>query len=741
MKEYMEFLLGGIQKIKTLPEVVITDPIKSLLTELEGFEEIYRSTISYYSPTKKNMTIIPSQYLLLALYLKPFVGSLNTVLDLHEEIKEKFNLDYLKFIRDNTNKNYSISYENKNEICAFVKSKVIRECDFDYFFKFICINTERLNARAFVDSEGFRSDVFESIILSCVNLPNANSAFLGDFIKILSCKEELYQSIFLEYCSHLPFFGNCAALNHFVFYTLKTIFEFSGIDDFHSCLVQYGDSDNFSIIVGDKKLTTIVQRYKNLPDSEGVKNGKKESRFLVPLYKKEDYYYLLSTEWSGTGVQGLDFANFQEFLKIQIPRFYTKQLTDESYSLFCEDSSSGRDKGLCTSPFLILAGISGTGKSRFVRTQAALSNGWGPNDPRKADNYELIPVRPDWHEPSDMLGYVSRISGAVYVPTDFLRFIVKAWQEVFNNGGSLNSIGEGTRPFWLCLDEMNLAPVEQYFADYLAVLETRKWTGDSYSSLPLISGDLELIMKSLNASIEEPIWDTFIKREGIPIPPNLIVAGTVNMDETTHQFSRKVLDRAMTIDFNEFFPNDFNNYFDDPATPKVLGYPTSTDVSRGELEEIETKCGVDKDAGTISFLQSLNSVLKETPFELAYRAMTQLLLLTKQNNPKDKPTLLSVWDDFVMMKLLPRIEGDIDKLSCKKYDFKSQKEIDEESDVLQNLKTVLENVLIDIKDGGRVDLLRDVPDGDDSKKLKCRSLHKLNWMIKRLKNGYTSFWP
>src|SRR5690554_6300416 len=132
-------------------------------------------------------------------------------------------------------------------------------------------------------------------------------------------------------------------------------------------------------------------------------------------------------------------------------------------------------------PFLLLAGISGTGKSRFIRKQAEFY------DTNKA-NFCLVAVRPDWHEPSDLLGYTSHLSGtARYIATDVLRFMVAAWKSLKNAGLELsgrNDISElygtsqlldGVVPFWLCLDEMNLAPVEQYFADYLSLIETREW--------------------------------------------------------------------------------------------------------------------------------------------------------------------------------------------------------------------------------------------------------------------------
>ena len=142
-------------------------------------------------------------------------------------------------------------------------------------------------------------------------------------------------------------------------------------------------------------------------------------------------------------------------------------------------------------PFLLLAGISGTGKTRFVREQANASAARFDPIP---ENYCLVPVRPDWHEPSDLLGYISRIGdgGARYVVTDLLCFIVKAWKHSVVTASAegvdyneLNSIC----PFWLCLDEMNLAPVEQYFADYLSILETRKWENGVYSCDPLLKAD------------------------------------------------------------------------------------------------------------------------------------------------------------------------------------------------------------------------------------------------------------
>src|SRR5699024_169448 len=113
------------------------------------------------------------------------------------------------------------------------------------------------------------------------------------------------------------------------------------------------------------------------------------------------------------------------------------------------------------------------------------------------------------------------------------------------------------------------------------------------------------------------LWD-YITEHGLGIPLNLIVAGTVNMDETTHGFSRKVIDRALSFDFGEFFPNDFSQFFDPKTQVKTLTFPIWSQAREADL----TSVPADTDgAKTIKFLDEVNKVLAGSPFELAYRAL------------------------------------------------------------------------------------------------------------------------
>ncbi len=417
---------------------------------------------------------------------------------------------------------------------------------------------------------------------------------------------------------------------------------------------------------------------------------------------------------------------------------------------------------LLSKPFLLLAGISGTGKTRFVREQAKSSGQF-------AETYCLTSVRPDWHEPSDLLGYISRLNGtAEYITTDVLQFIAKAWRAIADSGLTVEvqecedlgkrlvvsgerAVLEQVLPYWLCLDEMNLAPVEQYFADYLSVLETREWcwAGDSftYSSDALLKpatikevADKEKLREALgfdDAQYDE-LWAD-ICQYGLGIPFNLLVAGTVNMDETTHGFSRKVIDRALSFDFGAFFPNDYNDFFTPTSCNKRLSYPIWSSASKADLADTFDVDGTK----TVAFLSAVNAVLKNTPFELAFRALNELLLAVASSQPQDDLTLKAVWDDFMMCKVLPRIEGDTDKLTSSNR-----------KDLLEELGVVLSDQLALIWQAGqgdkdqRPDLYREkiVADGatEEEKVLRipCRSKAKLKWMSERLASAtFTSFWP
>jgi len=305
-----------------------------------------------------------------------------------------------------------------------------------------------------------------------------------------------------------------------------------------------------------------------------------------------------------------------------------------------------------TKPFILLAGISGTGKSRLVRTLAykTCEKLELRQDPKKPGNFELIPVRPNWHDSSELTGYVSRINGEKYITTSFLQFIAKAWKNT-------------ETPFFLCLDEMNLAPVEQYFAEYLSIIETRQVQDKNLVTDFLIS-KASFENQALYAQLLNDLGlnGNILFVNGISIPSNLIVIGTVNMDETTHSFSRKVLDRAMTFEMNNV---DLNAGLD--STENDWSYPqdciSSTELIGEFTSGAEVVNKFSESKKVIDFLIKINNELEGTPFKIAYRVRDEFLIYcyysslnpTNSTNPN---WLTNALDEMTSMKILSRIEGD-----------------------------------------------------------------------------------
>ncbi len=338
-----------------------------------------------------------------------------------------------------------------------------------------------------------------------------------------------------------------------------------------------------------------------------------------------------------------------------------------------------------TKPFLLLAGISGTGKSRIVKQMAFDScpdNGVLRSDLTSPGNYCLIEVKSNWHDSTELIGYESQIGGAHYQLTPFVKFLAKAmlYPDV---------------PFFVCLDEMNLAPVEQYFAEFLSVLESRTKIDGHIVSEPLIKAeifrkyDMEKSLFSLeeatvyndaNATVEPTppygkeveVYNT-LKEHGLRIPENVIVIGTVNMDETTHQFSRKVIDRAMTIEMNLPDGNPFMDFFNNASKLEYRANPTSpslylaTETKASDIVEALAAENADKTewlkGEVAAVLTKLNTALDGTPFKVAYRVQNELMLYFYQIWLEDKAAnwedlLTTATDQILMMKVLPRVEGD-----------------------------------------------------------------------------------
>lgn len=272
---------------------------------------------------------------------------------------------------------------------------------------------------------------------------------------------------------------------------------------------------------------------------------------------------------------------------------------------------------LKSKPFVILAGTSGTGKTKLVEYFAEAIGA----------EMLLVPVRPDWSDSSDLFGHTDLSSrfhaGAV------LKFIKRA--ELDRN-----------TPYFLCLDEMNLARVEYYLSDFLSVIETRRRmpSGEIVSNIPLVSVDY---YKDHEAEM---------KYGRVVIPENLYIIGTVNMDETTFPFSKKVLDRANTIEFS------FVNLMSRPAASgakaaqKLDNSFLKTDYLY--LSECDDEDLID---GVCFNLEELNQILLKANLHVGYRVRDEISFYMMNNKNADLLTEEAAFDHEIMQKILPRIQG------------------------------------------------------------------------------------
>lgn len=246
--------------------------------------------------------------------------------------------------------------------------------------------------------------------------------------------------------------------------------------------------------------------------------------------------------------------------------------------------------------FVLLSGLSGTGKtavtlcySRAVCELMGLS---------VSEHREIVPVSPDWRDPSGLLGYFNALhADPTFQAEPALRLVLRA-------------AADPGRPYFLLLDEMNLARVERYFAPFLSAMETGQ--------------DLVLHANGVAVNDVPP---------RVAWPANLHIAGTVNMDETTHPFSDKVLDRAFTL---EFWDVNLKTFFDRAAA-------RSPEKRLLEVEEA---------------LIELHDAMRAVRRHFGYRTAGEVIAFMQAVPALAGATASTFLDHAVFSKVLPRLRGE-----------------------------------------------------------------------------------
>jgi hypothetical protein len=249
---------------------------------------------------------------------------------------------------------------------------------------------------------------------------------------------------------------------------------------------------------------------------------------------------------------------------------------------------------LQTRPLVILPGISGTGKTRLTRLYADAVYNLPPGKPNPF--YLAVAVQPDWHNARDLLGYYNALTGS-YHPTPCLRFM-------------LDAAADPQQPYYLCLDELNLARPEYYLAPILSAMETADGLIDLGTPTP-----------------ETALVGGGTLRSPLRLPVNLRITGTVNVDESTFALSDKLLDRANLIEL--------------------------TDV---DLTAFRAGYGAPVDEAVWTTLVAVHAAVSAAGHPFGYRSLGEILRYVEQARGALEPR--QALDLQLKQKVLPRLRGE-----------------------------------------------------------------------------------
>ena len=246
--------------------------------------------------------------------------------------------------------------------------------------------------------------------------------------------------------------------------------------------------------------------------------------------------------------------------------------------------------------FAVLTGLSGTGKTQLALEYAKAVTG---EDGESNGRIRTIAVQPGWYDPTPLLGYVNPLGENRYTATEFLRFLIRATENP-------------SQPHVCVLDEMNLSHPEQYLAPILSAMELE------HGEIELHSGDAG--------------------EYGIPssihYPDNLVLIGTVNMDETTMGISDKVLDRAFTLEFWD------------------------VDVDRWPGWEASPLADPDKDA-VREVLTRMMEALSPARLHFGWRVIEEVVRFMEQRQEQNAGLSVNdALDRVLYAKVLPKLRGD-----------------------------------------------------------------------------------
>lgn len=519
-------------------------------------------------------------------------------LKLHNIKLEQDRIAVLDVIEKLKNKDYSFTESDKKNLSTFsrVIDKTIKSSNFINNFTVANLQKNRLSIFDFFNKIKASTSLAE--LKANINLSGTLAIIIPYYFSVVKhCQDPI------QFPIHYKYWYTClnSIFNLGVDYdTLTTYYRTFPIVNRHLNFCAFWGALGKAILLDIKKDLMITSK-----ESKAYKRLFK----LIPSQKYIDEVFGLNKKQSIT----MEDFHLDRFSQDALLANY---FIDEKFS--CRFISS-----LLTKQFVILTGLSGSGKTKLAQAFAM----WICES---ENQYCIVPVGADWTNREPLLGFPNALKDNDYKTDEY--GVLKLIIEANNNSG---------KPYFLILDEMNLSHVERYFADFLSVMESK-------SNICLHSGTQDW------NDIPSKIW----------VPKNLFIIGTVNIDETTYMFSPKVLDRANVIEFR-VTAEEMNSYLQSNSNltlEDLQGLGKTMAESFVEIAKDDSLEAADIDELNKS-LMNFFSELKKTGAEFGYRSASEILRFAAVVNKIESTWSISaIIDVAIMQKLLPKLHGSRNKL-------------------------------------------------------------------------------
>ena len=444
-----------------------------------------------------NHTILPSQYVLYAIFIKEFALDVKEFIDVFELKKRSF---------------------SQNEIATSIVTRSLEynQLDIDNYSKLIgpTIFTDthlNLGAKSIVNgNEGNYKlrgsvDFYGSIILKPINIPNASSSILGKFIYNLTEKKEVYEHLEKRFLNKLKFIIKEKILEHFCFDVISFLHNYDSLERISTLISKNNDNNYSSIKDEDFNLTTIFKTSSNILSDNELTQGGSSRFFNHPIFNLNDEYYYFSTEWTNNSNGRLDLQS----LLILINRYYPEfTISNENNNFIFKSSIIEEEINNKDSINIIYYGAPGTGKSYKVDKII---------EELDSKYYERITFHPEFDNTSFIGGYkpisVKDSEGVdsikyQFVPQAFTNIYERAWHDLDNQ-------------YYLVIEEINRGNCAEIFGEIFQLLDrTSKYT---------ISPTKELKEYLISEAFKDKNHQGIVN--GLKLPPNLSILATMNTSD------------------------------------------------------------------------------------------------------------------------------------------------------------------------------------------------------------------